>query len=212
MRMQHTIYFGVKRLIVAQELPIEFRLNEASAKVNIVSNTNEQSIKAAIEHVGNGTVTTAILLHSEPGVVLNRIKDHFKFVQAAGGLVQNNENKFLLIYRNGKWDLPKGKLDPGEDLPACAIREIKEETGLKTVSIIKPIGATYHTYFQDGQVCLKESNWYLMHTEQTNNLVPQIEEGIEKCIWADPADLSPYLRQTHPSIADILEEGFTLLK
>jgi 8-oxo-dGTP pyrophosphatase MutT (NUDIX family) len=210
--MQHTIYFGLKKLITAQELPADYTKANLSDKVRIIPQASEQATKEAIELVGNGTVSTAILLHPEPNSILEIIKAHFQFVQAAGGLVLNSENKILLIYRNGKWDLPKGKLDPGEDLPTCAVREVQEETGLKTVSISQPVGATYHTYFQDGKICLKESNWYLMRTSQTDNLVPQAEEGIEQCIWADPAHLAPYMRQTHPSIADILREGLAALK
>lgn len=197
---------------MAEELPLEFRTAELSNKVLIVAKTGEYEIKEAIEQVCNGKYSTAILLHPNPDAVLQVIKAQFQFIQAAGGLVLNDENKILLIYRNGKWDLPKGKLDPGEDLPACAVREVKEETGLKAVTLTKAVGTTYHTYYQDGKLCLKESSWYLMRTSQTNNLVPQAEEGIEQCIWASPADLAPYLRQTHPSIADILRVGLAALK
>jgi 8-oxo-dGTP pyrophosphatase MutT (NUDIX family) len=51
-------------------------------------------------------------------------------IKAGGGIVVNEQNEVLLIYRRGKWDLPKGKLDDGETIEECALREVKEETGL----------------------------------------------------------------------------------
>lgn len=209
--MEFIIYFGNRKLIAAQHPP-QGLVNKPSGRVQVISDTDEETIKQAVDAIRNGEAETIVLLHPEPAAVVQKIKTLFQFIQAAGGLVLNDEGCILLIYRNKKWDLPKGKLDPGEDLDACAVREVQEETGLKTVSIKQPIGITLHTYFQASKHCLKESHWYLMHTEQTENLKPQTEEGIEQCIWVHPADLSFYLQNTHPSIADILHSAVPMMQ
>lgn len=204
--MQFTIYFGPKKLVIAPALPA----NPTEAKEAIALPFHQQTdIEAAILQVRqHGTV---YLLNPEPQQVLEQFKDHFAFIQAAGGLVQNPEGQVLLIFRKGKWDLPKGKLDPGEDLPTCAVREVEEETGVAQLTITQPLSPTYHTYFMDGRHCLKESHWYLMTTQHTGPLQPQLEEDIEHCIWCEPQELQKYLSNTHPSIADVIREATPLL-
>ncbi|MBS1591312.1 MAG: NUDIX domain-containing protein, partial [Bacteroidetes bacterium] len=100
-----------------------------------------------------------------------------KTIIAAGGLVYNERGELLMIYRRGKWDLPKGKLDEGETIEMCAVREVKEETGLLEIALIKFTGKTYHNYFdiwlnEDVQ---KESWWYEMKANSTEKIIPQTE-------------------------------------
>lgn len=204
--MLFTIYFGPKKLVIASSLPA----NPTEAKEIVTIPFYKQTdIEGAILQVRqHGTV---YLLNPEPQQVLEQVKDYFSFIQAAGGLVQNAEKQVLLIFRKGKWDLPKGKLDPGEDLPTCAVREVEEETGVAQLTINRPLSPTYHTYFMDGRHCLKESHWYLMQTLHSGPLQPQLEEDIEQCIWCEPHELPNYLHNTHPSIADVIREATPLL-
>jgi 8-oxo-dGTP pyrophosphatase MutT (NUDIX family) len=128
----------------------------------------------------------------------------FTLVQAAGGYVINENNELLLIFRRGKWDLPKGKLDKGETLEQCAVREVKEETGLNDVNLTHPLLTTYHTYHEGSRYMLKESHWYHMKAKGNQLLIPQKEENIEKIIWAKKGELSQFLPQSFPSISDVI--------
>jgi 8-oxo-dGTP pyrophosphatase MutT (NUDIX family) len=143
--------------------------------------------------------------------VLSEVTKQFKLIQAAGGMVCTPEGSILMIYRRGKWDLPKGKLDDGEDLPTCAVREVTEETGIRNLVLGEKVTVTYHTYLEQGSKILKESHWYLMHSASDQKLVPQTDEDIEKCEWVLFNDVKTYLAETHPSIVDVLKKGIQLI-
>jgi 8-oxo-dGTP pyrophosphatase MutT (NUDIX family) len=141
----------------------------------------------------------------------NTLKKEFTLIQASGGLVYD-QNRVLLIFRRGKWDLPKGKLDEGEDLGECALREISEETGLGEIKLEQTLCTTYHTYYERGQHILKESHWHLVRGNDSEPLVPQTEEDIEKCEWVNINDLSSYIENAPASIIDVIKEGLSVLK
>ena len=130
-------------------------------------------------------------------------------ITAAGGLVQNNEGAFLLIYRRGLWDLPKGKLDPGESIPTCALREVQEETGLQTLTVGPFICITTHAYFDTWlqKDVVKETHWYSMNASALvpEKLIPQTEEDIEKIEWVPLDRLPQYLLQTYPNIRSVFD-------
>lgn len=130
-------------------------------------------------------------------------------ITAAGGLVQNKEGAFLLMYRRGFWDLPKGKLDPGELIPECAVREVQEETGLQTISLGEFICMTTHTYFDTWlqKEVVKQTHWYSMKATAlvTEKLIPQTEEDIEKIEWVLMENLPQYLVQTYPTIRSVFD-------
>ena len=108
---------------------------------------------------------------------------HYKIIEAAGGLVQNELNQLLMIFRRGHWDLPKGKIEEGEAIEDAAVREVVEETGVNSLVINDKITITYHTYKdKKGKRVLKISHWYLMYSN-SQQLVPQVEEDIEKAEW-----------------------------
>ena len=131
--------------------------------------------------------------------------NHFKIIKAAGGLVFNNE-KILFIYRNKKWDLPKGKLENNESIKSCALREVKEECGIKNLKIIDFIGETYHIYMYSNELILKVTYWYSMNSFVQENLQPQIEEGIEKVEWKNIRQTKNLLSSTYPNISKIIKK------
>jgi 8-oxo-dGTP pyrophosphatase MutT (NUDIX family) len=108
---------------------------------------------------------------------------HYTLSEAAGGLVQNDKGEYLLIYRRGKWDLPKGKLDYDETPEQAAVREVSEETGLELPEIILPLEITFHTYRESKKRILKKTHWYLMKAVGSQELFPQADEDITEALW-----------------------------
>jgi len=113
-------------------------------------------------------------------------ESNYKIIEAAGGLVYNEEGKILMIFRRDYWDLPKGKIDPGETKEEAAVREVEEETGLQHIKLGSFLGETYHTYrTNSGKRILKRTYWFRMNAPK-QDLIPQAEEDIEEAIWQDP--------------------------
>ena len=129
-------------------------------------------------------------------------------VAAAGGVVRNDEGKILFIKRKGKWDLPKGKLERGEDLKKCAQREVEEETGLDTLSLLGLRSTTYHIYKRDNKYHLKETFWYNMYSDSSKELIPQEEEDIESCTWEKPKKLKKILKNSFASIRTLFKNEY----
>jgi len=124
----------------------------------------------------------------------------FKIQKAAGGKVLNIENEVLFIYRLNKWDLPKGKLEKGESIEQCAIREVEEECGISKLTIQNPLETTYHIFEKKNKTILKITYWFLMRTSFTGELVPQSEEGIKKVIFKNEAAVNKALQNTYGNI------------
>lgn len=125
---------------------------------------------------------------------------------AAGGLVLNENNELLMIFRRSKWDLPKGKLDEGESIEECALREVKEETGLTHLQLKELIGITEHEYHDEHthKDVIKETHWYKMISPNGEKLIPQTEEGIEAIEWVNNKNLAEKLQDTFPNIIEII--------
>jgi ADP-ribose pyrophosphatase YjhB (NUDIX family) len=136
-----------------------------------------------------------------------RICSEFKEVNAGGGLVSNRRGDFLLISRNGYWDLPKGHQEKGEDIRTTALREVQEETGVKQLEIRNLICITDHCYKRDGIWHLKHTWWYDMLYTDPTDLTPQTEEDITKAAWVAKSSLPPFLTRTYPSIAEVFREA-----
>jgi len=136
-------------------------------------------------------------------------RGHYKWLEAAGGLVYNDKGEILTIFRRGSWDLPKGKIDPGETPIEAGLREVQEETGLDKVNVGAELHITYHTYrLKSGKRVLKKTYWYRMDTTEVD-VIPQEEEDIEQAIWQDPrsfiADASP----VYGNIVDVVMAGLS---
>lgn len=134
-------------------------------------------------------------------------KDKAIVIQAGGGLVENEKGEILFMFRRGKWDLPKGKLDPGETLEQCALREVEEETGLSRLEVIRFLLVTVHAYEERGKKIIKESHWWLMKASSQQTLVPQTEEDISELRWLHRKDFNIVLDNTYPAIVDVLKAG-----
>lgn len=138
------------------------------------------------------------------------LSEHFEIVSAAGGVIQN-QDKCLMIFRRGKWDLPKGKIDEGEEAHTAAIREVAEECNLEA-EIEKEICSTWHHYWIDGKIVLKETKWYLMHTSNPSAIKPQAEEDIEKIEWKNKTEIDKALQNSFSSIKYVMEQFYDMVK
>jgi len=130
----------------------------------------------------------------------------FKEVNAAGGIVEREDGKFLAIKRNGKWDIPKGHQESGEDIVQCAVREVEEETGLTGISAGELICITHHIYYRDDIWTLKHTWWYRMSWNGDGCFIPQKEEGISEVIWREKCEISAMLENTYGSIACLMKQ------
>ena len=208
----YKIYFNNKPLFITSQVTPELEEYLHHEETVFIDEFNLHTVKAMVHEMEAPKIHSGVFLHEDPDAVLKAFKKKLVLIKAAGGFVHTDDNYLLLIFRRGKWDLPKGKLDDGENLEACAIREVVEETGLSKVEIEQPLCITFHTYHEFGKHILKESHWYLMKTPAKSNLTPQNEEDIEKCEWVATDRLSPYLDNTHASILDVINEGIRILQ
>ncbi len=137
-------------------------------------------------------------------VFMDKMLSGVKKINAGGGLVADKDGNWLMIYRNGTWDLPKGMQEEGEDIAVTAVREVAEESGVEadTEDLLK---ITRHAYRMYGSLNVKTIWWYRMKAKENASIRPQTEEGIEKCEWVTPEDLDYRLANTYPSIVDVFE-------
>ncbi len=146
------------------------------------------------------------VFHNKLDQLFKQFSSCFVNITAAGGVVINPEGKVLMIKRRGKWDLPKGKAEAGENNEQTALREVIEETGIRDLEIVKPLITTYHIYSIGNDHILKKNVWFDMRSSSNEDTVPQIEEEIKEAVWFDPGDLSLILGNTFLSIIDVLNE------
>lgn len=147
-----------------------------------------------------------VLYHPDLELLWADFQACFKVLEAAGGYVENAQGELLVFYRRGSWDMPKGKIDPGETPEQAAVREVQEETGLVNISLGSFLAHTYHTYDQKDQRILKKTWWFRMRTPDTN-LVPQTEEDIEEIHWVVPKAWLAGDVVVYPNIRDVIERG-----
>lgn len=148
-----------------------------------------------------------ILIDSDPKQLFQKIKKSCELIKAAGGLVKNAKGNYLFIFRNKKWDLPKGKVEKEEKMKEAALREVEEECGVKIFTNDEKLCKTYHVYTLGSKLVLKKTNWYSMTVKGEPKLIPQKEEGITKASWLSKLQLNQVLRNTYPSIVQVLEVG-----
>ena len=133
---------------------------------------------------------------------------HFTNIEAAGGIVQNEKKELLFIFRRGKWDLPKGKLEENESPEICAAREIAEETGVKNLILKHKIGETYHIYEEKKIQILKTSHWFYFVSIGKQDIAAQTEEDISEVKWVQTRNIKEPMANTYQNIKDILSEFF----
>jgi ADP-ribose pyrophosphatase YjhB (NUDIX family) len=131
----------------------------------------------------------------------------FHKIIAGGGVVRNINKELLFIFRNGKWDLPKGKLEQNENIETCSLREVEEECGVNGLQIVSQLNKSYHMYFQNSWI-LKETNWFIMDTSFDGQLIAQIEEGIQLVEWKSDEQIKECLLNTYSNIEKVIKNYY----
>lgn len=176
-----------------------------STKQNIGENYSSFPIKTVklkkiIQQINDGELLYVNLYHKKEEKLLKHLLKKLPVVTAAGGMVFNDKKEILFIYRNKRWDLPKGKTEDGESLEESAIREVMEETGVKDLEISKFLRKTYHIFKRKEKYKLKVTHWYEMHSNYEGELIPEESEGIKKVKWKNFAKTQKALTKSYANI------------
>ncbi len=176
---------------------------------NLVNVQNKEELETVVKKLLCNELTEDIFLVGYPSKeICEDFKNKFRYIEAAGGIVLNALNEYLLINRLDTWDLPKGKIEKGELVIDAAIREVCEETGLRNVSVIDKLPDTYHIYKMKKRWYLKKTFWFLMKTSDTSKLIPQIEEDINLAIWMGKLNARNAISNSYRSISETLGPVF----
>lgn len=153
------------------------------------------------------SIVGLILKGADKKSVFKAVRACFTGIEAAGGLVVNPRGEVLMIYRYDRWDLPKGKVERGEDVEDAAVREVEEECGIANLTVESKLCKTYHVYTMKGRQMFKTTHWYLMRHDGSGALTPQTEEAITEARWVAPADLAACLGNTYQTILDVFRSA-----
>ncbi len=181
--------------------------------LNLLEVNGEESKKkllTIIEKMEDGTFSSGLeIVSNDIEKIWEEFNSFYKPIAAAGGIVKKDD-KILVIYRLGKWDLPKGKMEEGESKEESALREVEEECGVTALKIVDKLPEVLHTYTLKGQRILKTTYWFEMTTDFSGTMKPQTEEDISIVKWVDAEGMKEVLANTYPSIKDLL--GIYLIK
>jgi len=206
--MQIKIYYGEKPVYLCNEM--DDALNELLHHPDVVfiDELSSPAIKSLIHEIKKEDFHAGIIWNTDFEKLKKAFFKHFTVIEAAGGIVQNEEKDLLFIFRRGKWDLPKGKIEKDESPETCAAREIEEETGVQKLKRKKKAGETYHIYDEFGKHILKISHWFYFTCPSKQELKPQTIEDITEAKWFKTKDIKIPVANTYATIKDILSIFF----
>lgn len=161
---------------------------------------NSVNIRKVIRELNSTALNEIRLIHKNENKLIKKFLKKLPNVIAGGGKVYNEKNEILFIYRNDKWDLPKGKVEGRETIEQTAIREVSEETGVAGLEITKPLDTTYHIFKRNGRFKIKVTYWFEMKTSFTGNLYAQENEGITKVEWLNNEQIKEALQNSYANI------------
>ncbi|HEX4888699.1 MAG TPA: NUDIX domain-containing protein [Luteibaculaceae bacterium] len=166
-----------------------------------------EALEKIIKRIRSGkTISEFVIFGFDLADLWAHFQRLFAVIEAGGGVIHNAKGELLFIFRKGKWDLPKGKIDPGETIHEGAVREVMEECGLNRVELGRLLTTTYHTYTERNTKILKHTHWFEMSVPDGQKLVPQVEEDITDIRWFKPNALALVRQNTYRSVADLLDE------
>ncbi|HJS55992.1 MAG TPA: NUDIX domain-containing protein [Chitinophagaceae bacterium] len=203
------IYFNDKPLFLCDDVEATLQPYVHHDDTVFIDELNIHTVKSMIHEMQEPTVHAGVFFHKNLDELESAFFKKFTLIKAAGGFVLNENNEVLMMFRRGKWDLPKGKKDKKESDEECALRETEEETGLKNIKLKGPLITTWHTYHEGTRFMLKETKWFRMKAKGDQRLTPQTEEQITRLEWVGKNDLKKYMQNSFPSVVDVLDAGFS---
>lgn len=201
------IYYNNKPLILTDNGPAYIERHAIAKGFEFYTGAFPRNFRLAFEHLDKLRTLGVIIEDHSVTALWQELEKIYQPIDAGGGVVVNENGGVLMIYRRGKWDLPKGKLDDGEDIADCAVREVSEETGLKNIKLKEKICDTYHVYSQFGQNLLKRTAWYKMQGTSNDRLEPQKEENILEAKWITEKELPNVVYKSYDAIREVLQAG-----
>lgn len=197
---EYKIFLGERFFLISKDEEKCFTsLNGMGTRITDYSDVNEM-----FNFFEQSDILEFYLYTESPEKVFNALISQNKFITAAGGVVFNEKNEILLIHRLGYWDLPKGKIEKGEEEIVAACREIEEECGIRNVKVSEKITDTYHVYCQNDKRVIKRTGWYNAYYNGNDALVPQTEEGITEVKWVTRESLIDYIPRMYASIREVI--------
>ncbi|WP_223548571.1 NUDIX hydrolase [Aestuariivivens sp. NBU2969] len=188
----YQVFVGDKPIVLTDKVELEngFR--------NYLLNT--VNIGKVIKELNKTDLKEVRLIHNNKEKLLKKFLKKLPNVIAGGGKVYNDNGEILFIYRNEKWDLPKGKIEGSESIERTALREVAEETGVAGLEIVKPLDTTYHIFKRNGRHKIKVTYWFQMKTSFAGDLVAQENEGITKVEWLNNGQINKALENSYANI------------
>ena len=195
----YKVFFNQKPLILTSKI---IKSSDSSPLMHIKFSSKNQILKA----VKSKKTQSVYIYHKNIKKLWEIFTKKFPIKDAAGGLVQRNDDKLLFIYRKNRWDLPKGGVEKHELIIEAAQREVKEETGLADLIVINKIGETYHIFSNGKNYRLKRTHWFKMKSGYKGDLSPQKEEGIISAEWISKKRIPEILENAYENIKGIVAE------
>ena len=195
----YKVFFNQKPLILTSEIH-DFSDNEPLLFIKY------SSVAQIIKALKSSKNRKVFLYHKDIDKLWKSFRKKFPVVEAAGGLVQRTDNKLLFIFRNNKWDLPKGGVEKKELIIEAAQREVTEETGVSDLIVQKQLSETFHIFKKGKRYRLKKTYWYKMSTSYMGKTEPQTEEGIHKTKWVSKEKIDEILNDAFENIRIIVLE------
>lgn len=200
----YNIFVNNNLLQLVNNRDLEFIHLENDRHIMIPFDKKPENLKRAIAFLDENKKDRVVLYSDDLEMLWEAFTKIFTPIAAAGGIVYNDKKEILVIYRRKTWDLPKGKIEPGEKKKEAAIREVQEECGLTNVEIINKLGNTYHTFGAKGKRKLKVSTWYTMYSNDID-VKPQAEEDIDRAEWMSLDTFLADAKPVFPNILDVVE-------
>ena len=198
------VYYNDKPLILTTDKEGYINDNPSAEVYEFFDGATLRSYTMALQYMDRPGTKGAIIEDISEDSLLGQLHAMYHSLDAAGGVVFNESDAILMIFRRGKWDLAKGKLDEGEKIEECALREVSEETGLQHLSLEEKICDTYHIYAQNNEQMIKRTAWYKMKGTSADKLKPQKEENILEARWVSQTELPPLAAKSYEAIREVL--------
>ena len=195
----YKVFFNQKPLILTSKI---LKSSDSNPFIHIKFSSKNQILKA----IKAKKTESVYIYHKNIKKLWEIFIKKFPIIDAAGGLVERSDNKFLFIYRNNRWDLPKGGVEKKELIIEAAQREVKEETGLADLIVISKIGETYHIFKKGKNFRLKRTYWFKMKSDYKGELFPQEEEGIISAEWINKKRIPEIFKNAYENIKEIVNE------